>query len=53
MKDNQPVSSKAKLLELAETINLEKKEAESLIEQLKELGELQYSKSTPRGWSVK
>ncbi len=52
VKNNQPVSSKAKLLELAETINLDKKAADSLIEELKELGLLHYSKSTPRGWST-
>ena len=52
VKSHQPVSSKAKLLELAETINLDKKSAEKLIAQLKELGVLHYSKSAPRGWSA-
>jgi hypothetical protein len=52
VKKNQPVSSKAKLLELAESINIDNKSAESIIEQLKELGILQYSRSSPRGWSV-
>jgi len=52
VKSNQPVSSKAKLLELAETINLDKKSTEKLIAQLKELGVLHYSKSAPRGWST-
>jgi predicted HTH transcriptional regulator len=52
VKQNQPVSSKAKLLELAETMNLDKNLAENLIDQLKELGLLTYSKSAPRGWST-
>ena len=52
VKENQPVSSKAKLLELAETINIDKKSAEKIINLLKESGELKYSKSAPRGWSV-
>lgn len=50
---HQPVSSKAKLLELAETININKKSAEALITKFKELGILNYSKSAPRGWSAK
>ena len=49
---NQPVSSKAKLLELAGGLNLDKKSAETLIAQLKDLGVLHYSKSAPRGWST-
>jgi hypothetical protein len=52
IKSHQPVSSKAKLLELAETININKKSAEAIIAQLKELGILSYSKSAPRGWSA-
>ena len=52
VKENQPVSSKAKLLELAATINIDKKSAESLITKLKERDVLHYSKSTPKGWSA-
>ncbi len=52
VKENQPVSSKAKMLELAESINLDKSSAEKVIAQLKELGVLTYSKSSPRGWSA-
>ncbi|TFG18898.1 MAG: hypothetical protein EU530_07790 [Promethearchaeota archaeon] len=53
VKENQPVSSKAKLLDLAESIDIDKKSAEALIDQLKELNVLIYSKSAPRGWSAK
>ncbi|MBN2156435.1 MAG: hypothetical protein JW776_10360 [Candidatus Lokiarchaeota archaeon] len=52
IKENQPVSSKDRLLELAESINIDKKTAEQLIEQFKELGVIEYSRSTPRGWST-
>jgi len=52
IKENQPVSSKAKLLELGEKVNLDNKTADQLIEQFKELGVLIYSKSSPRGWTI-
>ncbi len=53
IKENQPISSKAKLIELAESIDIDKKSAEALIDQLKELDVFVYSKSAPRGWSAK